>query len=93
MTTWTTAEPPAAGWYRNSTIRKVGFYRWWDGMAWSAPVHREDPASHWIKASAVPADPERGSVIEWRGAALLPGSLPRGLRKASADALSAAFAH
>ena len=37
---WHKGPPPSIGWWPASRIGVRGFYRWWDGKQWSAPVNR-----------------------------------------------------
>lgn len=57
--------PTSPGWYPASTRKTLGFWRFWDGSAWSSPVHEDDPESHWALAKAAPATLEKGDVIYW----------------------------
>ena len=42
---WHKGPPPSIGWWPASRTGTRGFYRWWDGKQWSAPVSRHASAA------------------------------------------------
>ena len=61
---WHKGPPPSIGWWPASRIGVRGFYRWWDGTHWSAPVTRHAEAAH-VERSARSVAVAPHSSISW----------------------------
>jgi hypothetical protein len=62
-TKWRKGPPPSVGWWPTSANRNKGYFRWWDGVIWSAPAMANDSKKEVARLACVPSLYQED--IEW----------------------------